>query len=101
MNTSATGPIPPEEFRALIEAPYGAATKAIRQYDPMWGRKDGETVRWRVRVSMERPVVGSVIVEAETEEEAIDRAFEVNPDTIEWEPDGMANLMVESAEPLP
>ena len=104
MIVSATGPMPADKFRELIDAPFGAAAKAIRQYDPLWGRSEGEKIRWSVRLSMDCPMVAAVTVEAETADEAENLAYEMSPHSIEWEPaDGYSGdeFIVMNVEALP
>ncbi len=64
----ATGPMPREQFYALVTAPHGAATKAIRKYDPFWGRPPGTKIDWLVTYSKEVNGYGSV--RAASQEEA-------------------------------
>src|SRR5690606_16108210 len=104
MIISATGPIPADKFRELVDAPFGAAARAIRQYDPLWGRSEGEKIRWSVRLSMDCPMVASVTIEAETADEAENLAYAMSPHSFEWEPEEgyrVGNFIVMSVESLP
>lgn len=78
-----TGPIPREEFARLIDAPYGAALKAIRKYDPMYGRAEGEKISWCVEVTA--MTSGTARVEASSEEEAEKIAENLSSAEIDWD----------------
>jgi hypothetical protein len=71
---SSFGPLSAEDFAKAVAAPAGHAEKIIRKYDPMWGRKAGEKIKWRVRAEREVLEEGSLIVEAANEKEAMDAA---------------------------
>ena len=45
-----SGPVPREEFRRLVELPYGKAREAIRKYDPCYGLEPGKKITWEVKV---------------------------------------------------
>lgn len=99
---SATGPIPADKFRELIDAPYGAAAAAIRQYDPMWGRKEGETIKWRVTLSRQATETASVIVEAETADEAEGMVDDIPDSKMNWEVDHFGgDYDIDSVEAIP
>ena len=82
---NSTGPMTRDELMALANAPYGAAAKAIRQHDPLWGRTAGETINWRVQVKGLATVTGYATVEAATEEEALEAVESLDSDDIEWD----------------
>jgi hypothetical protein len=65
-----TGPIPKELFDQIANAPFAGASKAIRQFDPMFGRAEGEVVKWRVEFTREVRETGVAYVEAASLEEA-------------------------------
>lgn len=89
MTISPTGPIPPEEFKALVDAPHGHALKIIQKYDPLYGRfpAGGEPRKWRVKLSKEITATGFVTVEAVTAEEAEELAHGVPDHKIDWDYD--------------
>jgi hypothetical protein len=83
-----TGPVPPEEFRRLVDAPHGEAVKAIRKYDPTYGLKDGETIKWIVTYEREVTQVGTITVDASSEDEAeklADEILENDEERFAWE----------------
>jgi hypothetical protein len=92
----STGPIPREEFAKLLSAPYGEAAKRIRRYDPMWGRADGEKIKWRVEVTGQ--ITGSAYVEASSEDEASKAAENLSAAEIDWD-GGREDFQVLSIEP--
>lgn len=81
MAHQSTGPLTPDELKALAEAPYGEATKAIRKHDPMFGRKPGEKVEWQLLARNTSTFVA--YVEAETEDEAHELARKLG--SAEWD----------------
>lgn len=81
----ATGPIPREEFMALVSAPFGAAEKAIRKYDPLWGRKEGEKIKWRVTFTRTVRETGYSTVEAADQKEAEKLADDIPDNKIDWD----------------
>lgn len=81
----ATGPIPREEFAKLIDAPFGAATKAIRKYDPLYARAPGEKITWTVRVEAMGRREGTVEIEAPDEKSAREKVCDLSGDDIEWD----------------
>ena len=80
-----TGPLDRETFKKLTDAPFGKATEIIRQYDPFWGRGDGEKVRWKVEC--EATGRGVAYVEAISQKEANALADDLTMDDIEWDDD--------------
>lgn len=98
---SSTGPMPADKFRELIDAPYGAAAVAIRQYDPMWGRKDGEKIKWRVTARAKVEMRAIVTVEASSREEAEKLADALPDSSFDWEPDDFADYDWTSLEAEP
>ena len=82
-----SGPIPREKFVELINAPFGEATKVIRKYDPLYGREDGEVIRWNVKFARKAYETGYATVEASSKEEAEKIASEMSGSKIDWEPD--------------
>lgn len=97
-NDPSTGPIPRERFKEIIAAPFGEAAKAIREYDPQWGRADGEKFEWKITVSRCGSDQGTAIVKASSEEEANEEADNLSESDIDW--DDFANgFQVVSVEP--
>ncbi len=89
--SGSLGPLSQEEFKALVEAPYGAAKLAIQKHDPLWGRDEpdpGEKRKWRVTV------------EAETEEEAEELAQAIPDSQINWDYEDSDPPEVDSVEPI-
>jgi hypothetical protein len=82
VNDPISGPMPRDQFRELVDAPFGAATKAIRKYDPQFGRADGEKFRWRVHA--ESTMRGSAYVMASSQEEADDLAADLDCNDFDW-----------------
>lgn len=80
-----SGPMPREEFQKLVDAPYGAALTEIRKYDPLYGRKPGEKIKWRVTLEREIAEVGTAYIEAETKEDAEKLADKLTEAQIDWE----------------
>ena len=50
-----SGPIPRDVFATLAAEPHGQALRIIQQYDPLYGRKEGEKLRWKVTLRREIP----------------------------------------------
>ncbi|SMF65482.1 hypothetical protein SAMN02982989_3366 [Xaviernesmea oryzae] len=81
------GPLSQEQFKDLVDAPYGRAGDTIRKFDPLFGKtsSDGEIVKWRIKLVQEVRMVGYVTVEAVNEEEA-ELAAEAIPDaSVSWD----------------
>jgi hypothetical protein len=102
MTHSSTGPIPAEEFKALVDMPHGRALKAIRKYDPLYGKlsNDGEPIKWKVTLIQEVRMVGYVTVEAVNAEEAELVAGDISDRDVTWHFDSADASYVEGAEPL-
>lgn len=83
----STGPMPREEFAKLVSAPFGEARKAIRKYDPLYGRAPGEKITWTVRVEQMGRREGTVEVEAVDEKAAREKVHDLSGDDIEWDCD--------------
>lgn len=75
-----SGPLSKDELRALVDAPFGQATKIIRRHDPLYGRAPGEKIRWKVR--LEGHMQGTAYVEAATEKEASDLADKITESSL-------------------
>ena len=98
------GPFSQEEFKALVEAPYGAARRAIQKHDPLWGREEsepGEKRDWRVNLTQMVMLSGVVTVEAETEEEAELLADAIPDSQINWNHKNTFSTEIDSVELLP
>lgn len=83
MTHNPTGPIPKDLFDKIASAPFAGATKAIRQFDPMFGRAEGELVRWRVEFTRDVKETGVAYVEAASMEEAEKLAIALPEDKID------------------
>jgi hypothetical protein len=95
-----TGPIPRDKFAEIVNAPYGAATKAIRQYDPLYGRKEGEKFKWAVRFTREVEEEGWGYVEAESAEEAEELGRKLKESDLTWDVGDYVNMPTfDSVEP--
>jgi len=103
MSDPIFGPMTREQFRALVTAPFGVALEAIRRHDPLYGRKPGEKLRWKVTLRREIPEIGTAIVIAATQEEADDLAQDLSEAQISWDVDDRAyyddNGTIEKVEP--
>ena len=82
-NDPSTGPIPREEFKELARAPAGEARKRIRDYDPLWGVREGEKIEWEV--ICDGQMRGRVIIKASSQEEADELADNLSDAEIDWE----------------
>jgi hypothetical protein len=80
-----TGPMPREKFRELVALPAGKAREAIQEYDPLWGRRPGEKIEWRIRVERSGRDTGTAFVKAATEKEAEALAENLTSDAIDWD----------------
>lgn len=98
MNDPSTGPISRETLQELVAAPFGEATKIIRQYDPQWGRADGEKFKWRVQVERSGADTGVAYIEAANKEEANKLADELTECDVEWNYDS-DSIDIVSVEP--
>lgn len=93
-----TGPLSREQFAALVAAPFGEATKAIRKHDPLYGRDEGEPIKWKVKFRRTSTEVGFAYVEAATEEGANALADELDDHKISWDYDDSDLAEVVSVE---
>lgn len=98
MTDPSTGPIPREKFAELVNAPFGEASKAIRQHDPQWGRAPGAKFQWLVHVERSGSDQGRAWVDAASQEEAEQLAANLSTFDVDWEYDG-DRFMVVSVEP--
>lgn len=97
------GPLSQEEFKALVETPYGVAKLEIQKHDPLWGRDEpapGEKRKWRVTLTQCVTMSGLVTVEAETEEEAEELAQAIPDSKINWDYEDSDPPEVDSVEPI-
>lgn len=81
-----SGPVPREVFATLIGLPFGEATKRIRQYDPLYGRKPGEKIAWTVTCQVRR-MTGVATVMAASEKEAEANAQDLQAYEVDWDDD--------------
>ncbi len=75
MGHPATGPISPEQMRALADAPFGKAAEVLRKHDPAWGLATPENPILKWSVTLTGTVVAYAIVEVEAPDEATARKF--------------------------
>lgn len=100
-----SGPISPEELKALADAPYGKAAVELRKYDPLWGKlsRDADdpqpVIAWNVCLSQEVTMRAHVTVEARTEEEAMEIAENLSEQKLSWDQHGGGSIFAEWAEP--
>lgn len=104
MGHPATGPISPEEMRALADAPYGKAAEVLRKHDPAWGlgTADNPNIKWEVVLVGSAPVYAIVEVEAPTEEAARKMALALKVGRSDWEVDtyaGVEDIDVDRVDP--
>lgn len=85
MTDPSTGPIPRHLFAGLVDAPFGAAKKAIRRYDPEWGLPEGQKIQWTIRVAREGANHGRAWVDAHSKEEAEQLAANLSESEIDWD----------------
>jgi hypothetical protein len=81
----STGPIPREQFKEIADAPFGEATKIIREYDPQWGRAPGEKFEWKITVQRKGSDCGTAIIKAASEQEANEAADALSEFDIDWD----------------
>jgi hypothetical protein len=81
----STGPVPREVFAKLGEAPFGAAVKIIRRYDPLYGRVEGKKIKWTVLCETNGRRAGTAEVEATSEKAAEKAAENLSYDDVEWD----------------
>ena len=95
MRHPSTGPLTPEKLKELAGEPFGAGLKAIREHDPLYGRKEGERFKWRVTLSAR--AWADATVTATDEEDARRKAELLDESEIEYKEFG--NHVVESVDP--
>lgn len=93
------GPVPAEVMAKAVAAPAGQAAKIMRQYDPLFGKGEGEPVRWKCKLSRTVRQSATVYVEAPTEEQAEELAAEFEDDSAVWDDDDTDDFEIESIEP--
>lgn len=96
MRDPVSGPMPKQRLRELADLPFGAARKAIQQYDPIWGLQPGEKIEFEVRVSGH--MQGTAIVKAADQKEADALADKLNSGDVDWD-DWQSDLEILSVEP--
>lgn len=97
-----SGPISPEELKALAELPYGKAQDELRKHDPAWGLStpDKPLIKWAVTLTANMPVYAEVEVEAPDEATARKMALQMDIPDRDWERDFSSpdDIDVESLE---
>lgn len=91
-----TGPLSRDEFMELAGAPFGAAAKRIRDFDPFFGRGDGEKIRWKVKCRGD--MHGTAYIEAASEKEANNLADNLSEAEVDWD-GGSDDFEILSVEP--
>lgn len=95
-----TGPIPREEFKKLVDAPYGEALRRIRKHDPLYGRPPGEKFKWACTFTREVTEEGVGYVMAESEEEAEEMAGKLKESDLHWDvSDRYGSMVLDSVDP--
>jgi hypothetical protein len=90
-----TGVMPKDEFAALTALPHGEAIKKVRQYDPLFGLKDGEKIRWKVEARAD--MRGTAYVQAASQEEANKLADKLSDAAFDW--DTSDHIEIDCVEP--
>lgn len=90
MGHPATGPISPEQMRALADAPYGKAAEVLRKHDPAWGMSDPDRPlrKYDVILTAMMPASAVVEVEATSPEQARKIAMSERFSNLDWDIDG-------------
>jgi hypothetical protein len=90
MGHPATGPITPEQMRALADAPYGKAGEVLRRHDPAWGLSGPDTPlrKYDVTLTAMLPAYAVVEVEATNPEQARKIAMQERFANLDWDIDG-------------
>jgi hypothetical protein len=78
-----TGPLTRDELKTLAAAPVGAALRAIRKHDPLYGYPPGTKINWLAIFVREQE--GYAYVRATSLEEAKAAANAIKHDQIEWD----------------
>lgn len=99
MTHKATGPISPEEMQRIADLPYGMAAVELRKHDPLFGKKEGDKLEWRVRLSGTGSITATTIVEASSEAEAMDIAECRASHEFDWEVSDCDQFEAQEAEP--
>lgn len=86
----ATGPITPEQMRALADAPFGKAAEALRKHDPAWGlaSPDNPLRKYDVTLTAMLPATAVVEVEATNPDQARKIAMQERFSSLDWDIDG-------------
>lgn len=85
-----SGPVPIDEFRALVNAPAGEARKRIQKYDPLFGRAEGEKIKWQVTFTGRGTGYATVMAASQKEAEKVaDGLSDAEIDWEDMEVDGM------------
>jgi hypothetical protein len=85
MTDPVSGVFTREQLRELAAAPgFGSAAKIIRRHDPMWGRKDGEEIKWLVTFTRQVTENGHAYVRASSKEDAEKLAADLDSKNINW-----------------
>ena len=96
-NDPVSGPITREKLRELVAAPFGAATKAIQEIDPLYGRKEGEKFRWKITADCS--MRGTAYVEAASQDEADNLADDLQDAAFDWDAGWGSDISILTVEP--
>ena len=96
-NHPVSGPMPIEAFKELVNVPFGEATKRIRKYDPCWGLKPGEKIKWKVVATAQ--MRGEAEVEASSQQEADALADKLPDSAFDWDAIEEAEVEIEEVKP--
>lgn len=91
-----TGPLSRDEFAEAVKAPCGKAAAIIRRHDPLWGRKPGEKIRWKIEVKGR--MYGTAYVMAADQKEADKLADDIDSAAVDWD-DWNSDLEIITVEP--
>jgi hypothetical protein len=102
MTHPSTGPLEPEELRALAAGPFGRALEVIRKHDPLYGRKEGELIDWVVKVRCKTE--GQAVIKAASLKHAKTLADNLTEAEIDWDwpvGDDFEIISITPESPLP
>lgn len=96
------GPISVAELKSLAELPHGEAASRLRQHDPLYGKglPSGPMRSWKVRLSKEVTMVGTLTIEAASEEEAELLAQNIDDSKVSWTVGGTHGESIEDVSLL-
>lgn len=93
------GPLSREKLQDLAAAPFGAALKEIRKHDPLYGLREGETIKWCVKATREAKEVGYAYVDADSLENATRMTESLTEASFSWNCCEADDFEIDSVEP--